>query len=173
MTLRQKLAMNIKALANNTSYPKAAAIVIAIASTITLGYGMKKHLPGAIDAVQEYQRYTQECRVFLERVGTAGTIGVAEPELVKVVSFLKTNHLAQSFEYKDLQANLAYLKSQPDNSLMPGAIKESISKNTVAIEEAQTKKLNQDLKSLFSLEIAGSVMALAIAALIIKEENDN
>lgn len=165
--------MNIKSVANNISYPKAVAIVIGVASIITLGNGMKKHLPVAIDAVQEYQRYTQECRVFLERVGTAGTIGVAEPELVKVVSFLKTNRLTQSFEYKDLQANLAYLKSQPDNSLMPSVIKDSISKNTAAIEEAQTKKLNQDLKSLFSLEIAGSVMALTIAMLIIREENNN
>lgn len=172
-TLKQKVAVNIRSAANNFSYPIFAAIVIGIASTITLGYGLKQNVPLAINAVKKYNQYTQKCSIFLKRAGTAGTTGIAEPELVKAVSWLETNHLTQSFEYKDLQANLGYLKNQPDKLLMPAVIKDSINKNTVAIESEQTKKLNQALGSLFRLEITGSAISLIVAMLVIKEENNN
>ena len=49
--LLQKLAANIKSVANNFSSPIFAAIVIGIASTITLGYGLKQNVPLAVNAV--------------------------------------------------------------------------------------------------------------------------
>lgn len=171
-TLNQKVAMNIKSTANSFSYPKAVAIVIAIASTITLGYGLKQNVPLAVNALQKYDQYTQKCSIFLKRAGTAGTTGVAEPELVKAVSFLETNHLTQSFEYKDLKANLDYLKNQPDNSLMPTVIKDSIKNNTVAIEKEENKKWQQSLGSLFSLGITGSAILLVISVGIIRQESN-
>lgn len=164
--------MNIKSRADSFSYPKAVAIVIAIASTITLGYGIKQNVPLAINAVEKYNQYTQECSIFLERAGTAGTTGIAEPELVKAVSFLETNRLTQSFEYKDLKANLAYLRSQPDNSLMPTVIKDSINSNTVAITDGENKKLLQSLGSLLSYQITISAILLAISVGIIRQESN-
>lgn len=172
VTLKQKVAMNIKLVADNISYPKAVAIVIAIASTITLGYGIKQNVPLAINALQRYDQYTQKCSMFLKRAGTAGTIGIAEPELGKAVSFLETNHLTQSFEYEDLKANLDYLTSQPDSSLMPTVIRDSISKNTIAIEKEENKKWQQSLGSLFSYQITISAILLAISIRIIRQESN-
>lgn len=171
-TLKQKLRMNIKSVTDNFSAPIFVAILIGVASTITLGYELKQNIPIAISAVEKYNQYTQECNVFLNRAGTAGTTGIAKPELLRAVSFLETNLLIQSFEYEDLQANLNYLKSQPDNSLMPAVVKDSINKNTVTIESKQTQKMNAALGCLFNLKIAGSAITLVIAILIIKQERN-
>lgn len=171
-TLKQKLTMNIKSMADNFSAPIFVAIVIGIASTITLGYGLKQNIPIAISAVEKYNQYSQKGSVFLNRAGTAGTTGIARPELVRAVSFLETNRLTQSFEYKDLKANLNYLESQPDNSLMPAVVKDSINKNAVTIESEQTKKLNAALGCLFNLQITGSAITLVIAIGIIKQERN-
>lgn len=162
--------MNIKSVTDNFSAPIFVAIVVGIASTITLGYELKQNIPIAISAVEKYNQYTQKGSVFLNRAGTAGTIGIAKPELVRAVSFLETNRSTQSFEYRDLKANLNYLKSQPDNSLMPAVIKESINKNAVTIEREQTQKMNAALGSLFNLKITGSAILLIVAILIIKQE---
>lgn len=63
------------------SYKKAASILLGIASATLLGYGLYQSVPLAISGYKNYDKYTQECGIFLERARSAGTTGVAEKEL--------------------------------------------------------------------------------------------
>lgn len=125
-----------------------------------MGYGLYQSVPAAINAYNSYDKYTQECKIFLERAGSAGTTGVAEEELAKAVNWLKVNYSTQSFEYKDLQANLNYLQKQPEDSVLSVVIRDSIKQNTNVIKNVQSKE--RDAGS-FGLEL---IIILPIATLL-------
>lgn len=141
-SIEQKNLMINKLEKENFSNKKAASVLLGIAGATLLGYSLYQSVPLAINAYKSYDKYTQECGVFLERAGKAGTTGVAEEELERVVNWLSVNYSTESFEYKDLKNNLNYLKKQPEDLVLPVVIKDSINQNTTAIRSEQIKKRN-------------------------------
>lgn len=150
-SLEQKNLMVNKLETLQFSSKKTASILLGIAGTIFIGYVLYQNISVAIAAQNNYDKYSQEGKVFLERAGSAGTIGVVEKELVKAVNWLEINYSTESFEYRDLQVNLKYLQKQPDDLVIPYAIKDSIKQNTNAIKSEQLKKLNAGGNGLYGI----------------------
>lgn len=121
------------------SFSDFAWRIIPISATLIVGYQLYQNIPLVISADENYNIYKKECEIFLERASKAGTTGVASVELARGVNWLESKSLTQSFEYKDLKANLDYLQKQPGNLAMPVTITGSISSNLENIEEKQLK----------------------------------
>lgn len=75
-------------------------------------------------------RYQQDSKQieFLEEVERSATVDAATVALERGMPFLE-KHFPGSMELRILQSNLDYLKQQPPQTLIPPAIKESISIN--------------------------------------------
>lgn len=148
--------------AKNFAYKKVASVLLVIAAVTTFSYGLYQSIS---IANSDYESY-QECGIFLERAGKAGTTGVAEKELVKAVSCLEANYSTQSFEYKDLKGNLNYLQKQPEDLVIPIVIKESIKQNTNTIK---TQILNQkDNSHSVIIALVLQLIAIPLIALAIR-----
>ncbi len=163
------------------SFYRSKVIVISlnIAFIVLCGYGVYQCGKSIVNDVEGYNKYNQECKTFLEKAGYAGTIGVAQDELEVAVNCLKTNYSTQNFEYKDLRANLEYLKKQPKDLLVPTAIKDSVNQNSIAIEttikKEETKKLFAP-KSVFKLTFTGLavfLLALNLSTLFVLFQADS
>ena len=84
--------------------------------------------------------------------------------MARGVNWLESKSLTQSFEYKDLKANLDYLQKQPGNLAMPVTITGSISSNLENIEEKQLKiqiSFRNNLYWSILIPILGSLLILA------------
>lgn len=151
------------------SSKKVARILLGIAGATFLGYVLYQNVSVAIDAQNKYDKYSQGAKVFLERAGSTGTIGVAEKELVKAIDWLEANYSTESFEYRDLQTNLNYLQKQPEDSLLPIAIRDSIKQNANTIKSEQLKELNAGGEGLqlimMTLLLGSPLIVLAIMLL--------
>lgn len=147
-----------------------SVVLVGIVGVILLGYGVPKINQSIVDsnnAYKYYDAYIQECDIFLERAGNGGTTGVAEEELAKAVKWLKANYSNQTFEYKDLQGNLNYLKKQPNDSLVPVVIKESIKQNTNTIKTEEQKKRDTGSSGINHIIDLAIIIPLIIFMLII------
>lgn len=160
---KEKL-MNNELRAERNSYKKAVAITLNIAFIFLCGYGFHQGMKSINSDDEKYNKYTQECKIFLERAGYAGTIGVAQDELEVAVTWMKTNYSTQAFEYKDLKANLDYLKKQPKKGVVPIAIKDSIKQNSITLETEKFREIstqNSAIKHMFMVVI-GALLVLGV-----------
>ncbi|PSB26103.1 hypothetical protein [Chlorogloea sp. CCALA 695] len=139
LSLQKEELMNTNREAKPFSYTEFASHLLAIGTTLFVGYQLYQNIPPAIHASKDYDRYKTECEIFLERASKAGTTKIASVELTKGISWLESKSLTQSFEYRDLKSNLDYLKKQPENVAMPVTIKDSINYNLEDIREKQRK----------------------------------
>jgi hypothetical protein len=142
ISLQEKNLMNNELRAKSFFYKKSVAITLNIAFIVLCGYGLYQGIKLIKNDSEKYNKYNQECKIFLEKAGYAGTIGVAQDELEVAVNWLKINYSTQTFEYKDLEANLAYLKKQPKEGIVPTAIKDSIKQNSIFIEKEKDRGLS-------------------------------
>ena len=124
------------------SYSKLCKYILLAGVTLLFGYQLYQNIPPAIRAEKDYDNYKTECEIFLNRASKAGTTGVASAELARGVDWLNSHYSNQSFEYRDLKANLDYLQKQPGNLVMPVTITDSISSNLENIKEKQLKLLD-------------------------------
>ena len=97
-------------------------------------------------------RYQQDSKQieFLEEVEQSATVDAATDALERGMPFLE-KHFAGSMELRILQSNLDYLKQQPPQTLVPPAIKESISTNGDRIHDEFTE--NEPWDSIFLVSI--------------------
>lgn len=151
----------------NFNYAKAIAICAVIICPIVSGYKLYQTVPAYVDAAKSYEQYTQGGEVFLARAGSSGTTGIAQRELDKAVSWLESSNSNQSFEFDNLQANLNYLRKQPNDSLMPVVIKESINESANLITGKFIKERNAKLFDLCSVVIAITILLIFGSRLII------
>lgn len=149
------------------NYAKAIAICAGVICPIFLGYKLYQTVPAYIDASRSYEQYAQRCEIFLERAGRSGTTGIAQRELNKAVSWLKVHNSNQSFELNNLQANLNYLQKQPDDSLLPAVIKESINESALVITGKKVGQRNAKLFDLCSVSIATTILLILGSRLLV------
>lgn len=167
VTIMQRIVDMIQSQLKNFSYAKAIAITGVIVCPIFLGYELYQAVPAYMDASRSYEQYTQGGEIFLERAGSSGTTGIAQGELNKAVSWLESSNSNQSFEFENLQANLNYLKKQPDDSLVPVVIKESINESAFVIKQKFIEQRNAKLFDLCSVVIAITIVLIFGSRLII------
>lgn len=141
---------------------KAVAITLNIILVVSCGYGLYQGKKSIDNDSRKYNQYSQECKIFLEKAAYAGTIGVAQDELKVAVNWLKVNYSTQAFEYKDLKANLDYLKKQPKDLLVPVTIKDSIKQNSVFIEREKNKERSAQRSDLELLSIILMIILLIV-----------
>lgn len=167
------IANNLEAV--NSLYRRAVCILVNIASIILLGNelaNIDQSISDTNSAYKNYDVYIQECDIFLERAGNAGTSGVAEKELAKAVKWLEDNYSTQAFEYKNLKANLNYLKKQPENLLLPIIIKNTInsSKNVIKNEELKIREGNTINILAILIAMVGTAFLITTIIVFYKEE---
>ncbi len=112
---------------------------------VVLGFAIVGSFNQALLLVPSKQdeKLLTDSEMFLGNADNAGTTGLAKIELAKGIALLQqSNYSASSFEFRDLKANLIYLKAQPDNTLLPLGIKYAIEKDLDAIVDSV--KVNQD-----------------------------
>jgi hypothetical protein len=167
INLQKEKLMNNKLRAEGNSYKKTVAITLNIAFIVLCGYGFSQGMKSIDSDDEKYNKYNQDCKIFLERAGYAGTIGVAQDELEVAVTWMKTNYSTQAFEYKDLKANLDYLKKQPKEGVVPIAIKDSIKQNSITLEKRkfwETSAQNSAIKRMFMV-MTGLLLTLGVLIL--------
>jgi hypothetical protein len=167
VNLQEEKLMNNESRVENNSSKKAVAITLNIAFIVLCGYGFYQGMKSINSDEEKHNKYTQECKIFLERAGYAGTIGVAQDELEVAVTWMRTNYSTQTFEYKDLKANLDYLKQQPKEGVVPIAIKDSIKQNSITLGKEKFKKISAQksaIKGMFMV-ITGTLLVLGVLIL--------
>ena len=164
--LQKEKLMNTDREAKYISYTKFAKRLLAIGATFLIGYHLYQNIPPAILANKNYNMYKLKCEVSLKRASNAGTTGVATEELAKAVNWLESKSLTQSFEYKDLKANLDYLEQQSGNLAMPITITGSISSNFGNIKDKQFKLQMSYWNNLYKRILASITICLIILVLI-------
>ncbi len=174
LDLQEEKSMNTDMETKDSSYTKLASRLLAVSVTFIIGYQLSQNIPPAIRADKYYNDYKIKCEIFLERASKAGTTGVAKEELAKGVNWLESKSITQSFEYKDLKANLDYLEQQPRNLAMPITITDSISSNLGNIKEKQLKLQRGRWNSLYEYILASILIYLLILVFIaVLEEYQN
>ena len=174
LNLQEEKLMNNELRAENNSSKKAVAITLNVAFIVLCGYGFYQGVKSTNSDDEKYNKYSQECKIFLERAGHAGTIGVAQNELEVAVTWMKTNYSTQAFEYKDLKANLDYLKKQPKEEVVPIVIKDSIKQNSITLGQEKFREIsaqNSAIKRMFVLMI-GSLLTLGVLILALLFNED-
>ena len=165
--------MNNELRAKSFVYQKAVAMTLNITFIVLCGYGLCQGIKSIINDGEKYNKFNQGCKIFLEKAGYAGNIGVAREELQVAVTWLKTNYSTQAFEYKDLKANLDYLKKQPQDSFVPMAIKDSIKQNSTFIRKVKEIPTQVSAFKQISIVFMGALLILGIMTLIQLFEVDN
>ncbi len=162
-TVMQKLVEIAKSRSINFSSKETYTVLLGIVSASLLGYALYQTVPAAIEGYENYNRYTKECEIFLQRAGNAGTTAVAQEQLAKAVSWLEAHNSTQTFEYKDLKNNLDYLKEQPRNILTPTAIKDSL---VYSIDSIQKKELEKRFNSSSGLQLIITLIMIILTSLM-------
>lgn len=160
-----------KSEAENYSYKKAASFLLGIAAVTVFGYGLYQSVSVAKSDYESYDKFFQECGIFLERAAKAGTTGVAEEELATAVNCLSANYSTQSFEYKNLKGSLNYLEKQTKDLVLPILIKESINQSTNAIKSEKLNQRDESDSILKAIILQMIAIPLIIAAIILKLES--
>lgn len=107
---------------------------------------------------QTSKPFHKHSQVFLQRAEFNATSGLAKEELVNALNWLDTNYPHDSFEYKNLKANLAFLSLQPTNSSVPPTVIESTQKSKKLIEINLDKRHSAYMPIAF-LWITGTFLA--------------
>jgi len=127
--------------ANQPNFVKTFVVKTLIITGIAVyGFGCYQSMTTLTKANAEYEKYAENCQVFLSRAKSAGTTGIARSELDKGLAWLKQNYPQDSFEYRDLKANEVYLQSQNQNTLLPTSIKDSIDNSSNLIDSRELGK---------------------------------
>ena len=172
ISLQENSLMNNELRAKSFLVKKAVAITLNITSIVLCGYGLYQGIKSINNDSEKYNKYNQECKIFLEKAGYAGTIGVAQNELEVAVNWLKINYSTLAFEYKDLKANLDYLKKQPKDLLVPMAIKDSIKQNSIFIGKVRETPAQVSAFKQISIVFMASLLILGIITLTQLFEQD-
>ena len=162
LDLQEEKSMNTDMETKDFSYTKFAYRILAIGVTFLIGYQLHQNIPPAIRADKDYNNYKIKCEIPLERASKAGTTGVAKEQLAKGVNWLESKSITQSFEYKDLKANLDYLEQQAGNLAMPVTITGSINSNLGNIKEKQLKLQRGRWNDLYECILASILIYLLI-----------
>ncbi len=169
LDLQQDKLINANIKTKSLSYPKIARYLVVAGAALLVGHQLYQKIPPAIRADKNYDNYQNNCEIFIERASKAGTTGIARIELARGVNWLEANYSVESFEYRDLKENLDYLKKQPENTIMPGAITGSISSDIEKIKENQLKlqiSFWEDLYGgIFRVVLISSIILILIAIL--------
>ncbi len=140
---------------------------ITAITCVTLGaFKLNERYEIGIKSDAAHQNYVKNCQVLLENAALSGTIDTSRSELEKAENWLKVNYDRDSFEYKDLRADLNYLRQQPPNSILPVSIVNSIQHSSQLINETEAQKYDGDwqdsLLCLLLLVVVPPVMLMLI-----------
>lgn len=171
--------------AQSNKYWKAVGkdIIFLLMITIPLGVAIglykevsltKKLFDKNSAVADQYKDEFNKCYQFIENAGNAGTTKIAQTELAKSMSWLQDNYPKDRFEYKDLNADLTYLKSLPSESVVPLPLKSSIKNDLEVVENTvngQVRRMrergNTDwLFFWFLIESLGLFIALFICLIV-------
>jgi len=131
---------------------RSVTTITAIACVTFGAFKLNERYEIGIKSDAAHQNYVKNCQVLLQNAALSGTIDTSRPELEKAENWLKVNYDQNSFEYKDLRADLNYLRQQPPNSILPVSIVNSIQHSSQLISETEAQKYDGDWgDSLFCL----------------------